>query len=627
MKAITMDDLLHYYNNELEYLRKQGHVFAQQHPQVAAHLGLTEGRVEDPHISRLLEGVAFLTARVKAHIDNDYPQLTESLMDTLYPDFRAPIPSQTVIKATLTNTISHALTFSAGTEMLLKDKEHTCVFRMKDDVRILPIELKNLTWQSLPAIAPELAAEYKAVFSMEVIPNEMADISMLSDHALRLYVSSQGQLGFKLHEALLRESAGVAIECRETGKLIYLPPSALNHYGFARDTAFSAHDVRTSSAHQQLTDFFTFYQQFMFVELQGLIDEKKNINVWNDFKNGFKIYIYCQFDHEMLASHIDDNCLSLGCVPAINLFEEGFQSISADRLGHEIKIEPKGMYSPSTDIQKILKIKISNQFGQEQPVLPYYSVHERDHDTYIDGVRETLYWTSRKEAKKNAYDPTDTFEPGMNTYLSIVDDACSVVGSQKGFHINGKALCTNRNTPNQLEFSSEYPQVDMIRTSHCAVFKVLEKPTPWRLPQKSHASRWQFVNALTLQSFANSTKENSSGLQVLKDILRLYSPGDHLQNKLSESYIKGLVKLELKPATTFIRQQGKMALCRGTEINLTCDEYYWSQNRVYLFGTLLNHFFSSLAGMNTFTQLNIYNQQESEAIIQWKPITGQQDLL
>src|SRR6202163_2501593 len=90
------DELLLYYERELDYLRKSAAQFAEKYPKVADRLVLEPTRCEDPHVERLLEGFAFLAARVHLRIDDDFPEISESLLSILYPHFIRPIPSMTV---------------------------------------------------------------------------------------------------------------------------------------------------------------------------------------------------------------------------------------------------------------------------------------------------------------------------------------------------------------------------------------------------------------------------------------------------------------------------------------------------------------------------------------------------
>ena len=67
------EELLHYYERELTFLRRMGAEFAQRYPKVAGRLMLEPNKCEDPHVERMLEAFAFLAARVHLKIDDDFP--------------------------------------------------------------------------------------------------------------------------------------------------------------------------------------------------------------------------------------------------------------------------------------------------------------------------------------------------------------------------------------------------------------------------------------------------------------------------------------------------------------------------------------------------------------------------
>src|SRR5215510_10626172 len=91
------DELLGYYERELSFLRQMGAEFAQKYPKIASRLSLEEDKCEDPHVERLIEAFAFLAGRVRLKIDDEFPEITESFMEVLYPHYLAPIPSMAIV--------------------------------------------------------------------------------------------------------------------------------------------------------------------------------------------------------------------------------------------------------------------------------------------------------------------------------------------------------------------------------------------------------------------------------------------------------------------------------------------------------------------------------------------------
>src|SRR5271165_6483031 len=95
----TMSDaLLPYYDRELNAIRQLAFDFAASRPKIAGRLRLSADSVDDPHVARLLEGVAFLAARVHHRLDDEFPELTDALLGVLYPHYLAPVPSCMVVQ-------------------------------------------------------------------------------------------------------------------------------------------------------------------------------------------------------------------------------------------------------------------------------------------------------------------------------------------------------------------------------------------------------------------------------------------------------------------------------------------------------------------------------------------------
>src|SRR6516165_2663467 len=91
------EKLLRHYRLELDFLRQLGIEFSEAHPDIAGHLGLPYQTGMDPHVELLREGFALLTARIRAKIEDEHPELTEALLDVLRVPFTQPLPSMTVV--------------------------------------------------------------------------------------------------------------------------------------------------------------------------------------------------------------------------------------------------------------------------------------------------------------------------------------------------------------------------------------------------------------------------------------------------------------------------------------------------------------------------------------------------
>src|SRR5258707_794637 len=93
-----IEELQRYYDEELQFIRSSTAEFAAQKPKIAERLQLNSGDVEDPHVRRLIEAFAFLNARTRHRLDDDFPEITSALLDILCPHFLAPFPSACIVE-------------------------------------------------------------------------------------------------------------------------------------------------------------------------------------------------------------------------------------------------------------------------------------------------------------------------------------------------------------------------------------------------------------------------------------------------------------------------------------------------------------------------------------------------
>ena len=86
------------YNRELAVLLEQASEFAEEYPGIAERLGGLVAERMDPMAGALLEGTAFLAARVQLKLKQEFPEFTSNLLDQLVPNYLAPTPSVMLAK-------------------------------------------------------------------------------------------------------------------------------------------------------------------------------------------------------------------------------------------------------------------------------------------------------------------------------------------------------------------------------------------------------------------------------------------------------------------------------------------------------------------------------------------------
>src|SRR5262245_36173306 len=148
------DDLLAHYNRELLSIRRAAAAFASENPRIAGRLRLSEDAIEDPHVGRLIEAFAYLTARVRQKLDDDFPELTNAMLGILYPHFDKPVPSMSILQMEPKSELQEAYRVPAGTlidtEAVDGDK---CRFRTAFDVTLHPLTVRSATLTGRPITA------------------------------------------------------------------------------------------------------------------------------------------------------------------------------------------------------------------------------------------------------------------------------------------------------------------------------------------------------------------------------------------------------------------------------------------------------------------------------------------
>ena len=610
-----MDEaLLSYYNRELAYIRKMGAEFADQHPKIAGRLRLDKDTVEDPHVSRLIESFAFLTARIRHTLDDSFPELTEALMGVLYPDYHAPVPSMSVLNFNLLPELTEKRNIPAHTMLVTESSAiGQCYYQTVDDTDIYPVHVENTLFSSQPYKAPVLPSAYteinggsQAVLRITLKAEPGTTLSEISPSEFRFYINGQPQLSGKLYELLLTQVTGIALaKGPDDPDAVFLPASCLQSCGLKDCMSAIPVDGRSSIAHRLLTEYFAFPEKFLFVEINELG------TLWSAFEESVHLYIYFKQTHPELVQGVSETTLLLGCVPVVNLFEQPIECIPADEIGVEAKLSVDSTHTQCADIHTLKHIYARNQDGKCIDMQPFYGSHRSS-----DDAGNALYWNTRRES---SHWYNGRISHGVDTYLSFVDSDFKITAPESDWIINADALCTNRDLPDKLPFGPDQPKLNFMEGGAGLRIKCMTAPTSTIQPLLDDATRWQLITQLSLQHFTGN-----DGFEVLKETLHLYN---FRRAPDTRSLIDGITGMKSELTTARITQQGRAAICQGTRITLELDEHYYSGSGLYLFAEILCEFFAQYCTINTFVQLNVKVKQRPGNDIEWPPRIGKKVLI
>jgi type VI secretion system protein ImpG len=200
------DDLLRQYNRELSFIRQAAGRFAQEHPKIAERLRLGPDEAEDPHVERMIQAFAFLSARVRQKLDDEFPEITESLLGVLYPHYQAPIPSMGVVQMRLARDqtdLPDGFAVPAGTALETDPiDEEPIRFRTTSAATLWPIEVESATLGRPPMAVPPTAHSARAAAYLRLVLRCVGDettFQKLNLQSLRFFLKGQPQHSYLLY--------------------------------------------------------------------------------------------------------------------------------------------------------------------------------------------------------------------------------------------------------------------------------------------------------------------------------------------------------------------------------------------------------------------------------------------
>ena len=383
------DELLAYYERELTFLRQQGAEFAEKYPKIANRLVLEPDRCEDPHVERLLEGFAFLTARVHLRIDDDFPEISESLLSLLYPHYIRPIPSMTIAEFHLDpkeGKMTTGFKVEAGSVLYSRPVGGIpCKFQTAHDLTMWPITVAEAQWRPPDQLRPEVhAPDAVAVCRLKLscLPDVQFKTMPLS--SLRFYLNGESTVVHTLYELLFNSCTRIIVrDPRPHSQIppVHLPASALQPVGFREEEALLPSPRRSFAGYRLLQEYFALPERFFFVELNGL-------GPLAAFESEVEIlFLIGPFErnerYQPLELGVNAKTFRLNCSPIVNLFPQTAEPILLDQTSYEYPVIPDLRRRGSLEVFSIDRVFSSNPGTREiTDYEPFYSLrHLRPQDT------------------------------------------------------------------------------------------------------------------------------------------------------------------------------------------------------------------------------------------------------
>lgn len=590
--------MLHrHYESELRYLREGGAAFAEAHPDQARALRLDALEDRDPYVERLLEGVAFLSARVQERLDDDLPEYTQRLVGLLYPHFLTPFPSCCVLELTpRPGLVLETTMMERGVEVLTDRVGPDRVplrFQTTQAVRIHPMAVESVELR----YDADQTSRMRVVFRLHT----GATLSAADLSSVRLYIHAEASVASTAHLLLTRHVTRV--EARAGGVLSSRPgegaaplvtvrgQAAVQPAGLAPDEALLPHGDALPSGLRLMQEWLLYRRKFWQVDLVGLAALAAAAPEAEQFAVDVVFDRAYPEDRRLKAEHV-----RLHCTPAVNLFEHDAEPTRAEHTWAEQRVIPSLRHPASIE-------------GYD-----------------VTGVVSTEEGTGRRRTYARAFGLSSDAErsydvlrrpgvtPAADLYLLLASPDLDA-GAPVAETLSVAMRCTNGALPYDV---LQPGMVDRLAPSAPQVVAVanLDRPSlVVRPPLDRHPDLlWAL---LAHWSFSHGSVATTDALTGLLD---LYDWADTEANRRRRRGIR-----DVRWAPKEILRRG--AVRRGAEVTVQVTEgHFADEGDLALFGLVLSEFLSLYATVNAFVHL-VVESVPSGTRMTWEPDRGARPLV
>jgi len=583
------NSLLQYYQEELNYLRNEGTSFANAHPNIAGKLKLGPDSIEDPFVERVLESFAFLTARLQHKIDAQVSTISDAILNVLYPNFLAPIPSMTTIQFSPKEAIE---------KNIIIEKNHTIDIKVGQKQPFsfstcYPVKLEAIKLtQTQYTINTNALGKSKLSFCLTslVQPAMMGDTD---NNSIQIYLNLPLQWAFTLLNLLMHHVSHIEIVSNNHEKF-QLSKENLAFAGFKREENLLPNEGLSEYAHTILQEYFIYPQKFLYVTINQLLSLFEKADT-----DSFTVNIYFDAHEASLSPVVNDSALLLGCTPAINLFRAQSMPININHKKSDYSVLPDCENNNEIEVYHITDLNVISE-NKSMLARPMFGFKHADME-----IENSINWY---HYRKSCEAVGEYYTSGDKSFINFTLN-------KQSLHYPGKTtaiaelICTNRDIVSKLSHSDERSNLSLKETSLDEIIDVKQVSTITSpIPKVTDKGLVQELIALLHLNHINF-ESNESATAHIKSILALFATSSE-DNMIMIN--QGIINISVKPLFKRNPHSYRHGFCRGSLITVIIDQQYFLDNNEVLFGKILHCYLSKMTPINHFIELTLQNKFNEE---------------
>jgi type VI secretion system protein ImpG len=584
-----------YYQDELVYLRELGKEFAATYPALAPMLADRGG---DPDVERLLEGVAFLTGRIRQKLDDELPEAIHSIAQLLFPHLIRPLPSTAILEITpLPNVLRERHTVPAGAEFGSVEVDGTsCRFRSSVACELVPWTIDDVRLEPLPGGRQQLRIEMRLPMGMP--------LAQVAPEKLRLHLAGEHRAALGLLMWIREHIEDVAlIESKPMGgteREILLGKDAVKQVGFDDDDALLPFGKNAFPGFRLLEEYYVLPQKFAFVDVKGVARAQEFDKEISRF--GIAIRFNAPF---ATTQRLTRESVKLHCVPIVNIFETTAEPIRLTPQREQFLVRPAGLQPAHGEVYALQRVEAVQRGSSQRIHIPAF--YDFSHAGASGSDR--IFYTTHilPSVVGDGADVTISFGTPEDAGVLPEADVVSI-----------DLLATNRKLASNLragEVSVPTPSSPAVAT-----FKNLTAVTPHVPPPLGRELQWRVVAHASMGLRALTEPEV---LRAVLDVYNLQALVDRQAARANELRVAAIKDVRVTPAERLHRG----AAVRGVHIEVDLDEAGFSgDGDMFLFAAVLDRFFSNYVSLNSFSRTTV-NGVGSKIKFTWPARSGNLTML
>ncbi|MGN1392576.1 MAG: type VI secretion system baseplate subunit TssF [Succinivibrionaceae bacterium] len=587
---------LYYFEEELSFLRENAHNFSKKHPNEAYALGLTKDSIDDPEISRLIESVCMLNARIQKRLDDDYSEFTESLLNVIYPDYLRSIPSFSIIQVDINKDANTKGFVPKGTLFELKDdNSNHCYYRTVHDLEVFPMVIKELNTYTSPFDEVNYIPNNKAKNIIELV-FETTDKNLsfldLDLKNLDILIKPESNFSFKIYDEIRHNLVDIYVEI--SGNMYRLGSESFSNNAFELNDTIVPYSRNSFSGLNLMNEFFMYPDVFNKFRID--LTSVKDLLLGNTFK----LKIFLKETRVEIFRILQKENFNLNCVPIVNIYEIFADPIQIDFLKDEypIIISENGEQLSLYNV-----ISVIDSTEQSKNKIP-----ELYNETYSN-ENSSKRWLV-KYSENNGF---------VNGKIKIIDNNHNVA-LESNHTLLVKVLVTDGYRITKINYArTELSPMSAITIP--GVVKLLRRPSIQINPKLDKASNWEMLAHMTFNFQSLLGSENST--DKLKRLFKLYNFND---NRLVQSFIESIKSIESTQVVEPIRIMNKSCYVNGTKAVVTLDSHELKDG-ICIFAEFLNRFLANFVNYNSFIKVSIILEGVDEEFISFPRNVGCKEVI